>query len=73
MQAFARPAKLLTALTTKNTKFVWSDEPKAALEELKEKIITAPLLRYPADFSQPFIVATDASAFSGDAVLSRVF
>lgn len=69
---FARIAKPLTALTKKNTEFLWSDEAQAAFEELKETLVTAPLLRYP-DFSRPFIVATDASKFAAGAVLSQSF
>jgi len=45
-------------------------EQQSAFEVLKEKLMTAPVLRYP-DFTQEFIMTTDASAYAIGAVLSQ--
>ena len=51
--------------------FEWTNEHQKAFEELKEILSTEPLLIYP-DFSQPFIVACDASTKAVGAVLSQL-
>jgi hypothetical protein len=68
---FANLAKPLTSLTKKETPFVWTGEQQTAFEELKQILSTEPLLIYP-DFSQPFIVACDASTKAVGAVLSQI-
>jgi len=40
------------------------------IRNLKEKLITAPVLKYP-DFTEEFIMTTDASAFAIGAVLTQ--
>jgi hypothetical protein len=65
---FAGLAKLLTALTRKDVPFVWTSECQQAFDELKRILSAEPLLIYP-DFSQPFIVACDASTKAVGAVL----
>jgi len=67
---FSKIAKPLTKLTKKAEKFMWTTEQQNAFEELKEKLMTAPVLTYP-DFTQEFIVTTDASAYALGAVLSQ--
>jgi len=67
---FSKIAKPLTKLTKKTEKFMWTAEQQSAFEELKERLMTAPVLRYP-DFTQEFIVTTDASAYAIGAVLSQ--
>lgn len=67
---FSKLTKPLTSLLKKNAVFNWSSEQQTAFENLKEKLITAPLLQYP-DFSQPFVVTTDASNYAVGAVLSQ--
>ena len=71
VQNFAELAKPLTSLTRKEVPFVWTDEHQKAFEELKRQLSTEPLLIYP-DFSQPFIVACDASTKAVGAVLPQV-
>jgi hypothetical protein len=51
--------------------FIWTSEHQHAFESLKKSLSTEPLLIYP-DFSQPFIVACDASTKAIGAVLSQV-
>ena len=57
----------LTKLTKKNEQL--EDEQEKAFQELKDILSTEPLLIHP-DFSQPFIVACDASNTAIGAVLS---
>ncbi|PAA61768.1 hypothetical protein BOX15_Mlig029272g4 [Macrostomum lignano] len=66
---FSRIAAPLHAATQK-TGFTWTDECESAFTELKERICKAPVLRLP-DFSRPFILSCDASAFAVGAVLSQ--
>src|SRR5436190_11565782 len=51
-------------------KFEWTSEQQNAFDILKEKLTTAPVLKYP-DFTQEFIVTTDASDYAIGAVLSQ--
>ena len=67
---FAKIAKPLSDLTSKNSKFSWNSQHQLAFEELRDCLCTAPILKYP-DFSQPFVVTTDASGFALGAVLSQ--
>jgi len=67
---FSKIAKPLTKLTKKSEKFEWTAEQQNAFETLKKKLMTAPVLKYP-DFTEEFIVTTDASAFAIGAVLSQ--
>ena len=50
--------------------WVWKEEHKVAFDELKEALLSSPVLVYP-DFSKPFIVRTDASTFGLGAVLCQ--
>jgi hypothetical protein len=67
---FARLAKPLTTLTEKDVPFVWTQECQQAFDELKRILSTEPLLVYP-DFSEPFVVACDASTKATGAVLPQ--
>jgi hypothetical protein len=68
---FAEFAKPLTNLTKKGVPFVWTVEHQKTFEELKKVLSTEPLLIYP-DFSQPFIVACDASTKAVGTELSQL-
>jgi len=50
--------------------FEWTSKHQKSFEELKKILSTEPLLIYP-DFSQPFVVACDASTKATGAVLSQ--
>jgi transposase InsO family protein len=68
---FAELSKPLTNLTKKDVPFEWTKEHQQVFEELKRILSTEPLLIYP-DFSQPFIVACDASTKAVGAILSQL-
>jgi hypothetical protein len=50
----------LTALTRKNTTYEWSEECEASFQELKRRLISAPMLTLPME-SVGYVVYTDAS------------
>ncbi|XP_043285557.1 uncharacterized protein [Venturia canescens] len=67
---FAAIAKPLSDLTSKNVEFHWNSEHQLAFETLRDKLCSAPILQYP-NFSEPFIVTTDASNYAVGAILSQ--
>ena len=67
---FSKVAAPLHALTRKDVPYVWTPDCQHAFQQLKTLLTTAPLLRYP-DFSQPFILETDASGDGLGAVLAQ--
>ena len=71
IQHFSEIVKPLHHLTERNAKFLWTEECELAFQELKRRLITAPILSYP-DFSKEFVLDTDASNFALGAVLSQV-
>ena len=68
VQGYAALCKPLTALTCKDVPFVWSAECSSAFQQLKNALITAPVLVLP-DPSKPYEVVCDASGFGIGAVL----
>jgi hypothetical protein len=50
----------LTALTKKNVHYVWSDECEASFQELKRRLVMAPVLTLPSS-KEGFVVYSDAS------------
>ena len=48
VEGFSRIAAPLTQLTRKNVKFVWKEECEKSFQELKQRLITAPVLTIPS-------------------------
>lgn len=75
--AFSKVAAPLNALTrgtathSKTASIKWSPACQQAFEQLKETLLSAPILAY-ADFTQPFRLYTDASFEGLGAVLAQV-
>ena len=67
---FATIAQPLHRLTSKETDWSWKEAEQNSFELLQQKLMTAPVLRYP-DPSQTYIFNTDASGFGVGAVLSQ--
>jgi hypothetical protein len=68
--AYSKKVAPMTALTRKDTPFVWSPDCQKAFEELKEAFTSAPILRH-FDPDRPIVVETDASDFVSGGVLSQ--
>ena len=60
----------LNALTQKNLQWEWTSECQSAFEKLKNKFLTAPVLKM-ADPNSPFVIESDASMFATGAVLRQ--
>ncbi|KAL4022892.1 hypothetical protein IC575_016638 [Cucumis melo] len=60
VEDFSRIASPLTQLTKKGTPFVWSPACESSFQELKKKLVTAPILTVP-DGSGSFVIYSDAS------------
>ena len=57
---FTKIATPLTKLTRKGEKYVWTEEYTSAFEELKNKLISAPILKTPSG-ERGMIIYSDAS------------
>ena len=55
MAIISRP---LTALTRKDMEFVWTVKCEAAFKEIKQRLVSTPVLR-PLDLSQPYVHSVD--------------
>ncbi|KAA0064141.1 pol protein [Cucumis melo var. makuwa] len=60
VEDFSRIASPLTQLTKKGTPFVWSPACKSSFQELKQKLVSAPVLTVP-DGSGSFMIYSNAS------------
>lgn len=60
IEGFSSLSEPLTVLTNKNTPFVWSDKCEASFQELKRRLVTAPVLTLPME-SIGYVVYIDAS------------
>ena len=67
---FSTVANPLFVLTRKNVDFVWSPACEKAFQNLKERLIEAPVLAFPA-FDRGFLLDTDASGVGLGAVLAQ--
>ena len=72
IEGYSKLTRLLTDLTNKSEKFLWSDEYGRTFEELKQRFTSAPILRH-YDPELPCIIECDASDFAIGAVLSQEF
>ena len=68
---FAAIAGPLHALTRKDAVFHWSADCQAAFDRLKTQLMTSPITAFP-DFSQAFLLYTDASTAGLAAILAQV-
>ena len=60
IENFSKIAKPMIELLKKDTKFVWTDECEASFQELKKRLVTAPVLILP-NIRKDFQVYCDAS------------
>ena len=60
VEGFSKIAAPLTELTRKAQKFIWSDKCEDSFQELKRRIISAPVLSLPVEHEK-FVVYCDAS------------
>ncbi|KAL4377359.1 hypothetical protein GQ457_02G020790 [Hibiscus cannabinus] len=70
IQGFASLAAPLSDLLKKGEPFVWTAAAQSAMQELKDRLCSAPILRLP-DFTKEFVVETDASGVGIGAVLQQ--
>jgi hypothetical protein len=71
---FSKIAAPLTDLTkgvVKSKAITWNPESQKAFDTLKYALTHAPILAFP-NYSQPFILPTDASHFATGAILSQI-
>lgn len=70
VKGFAEIARPLHQLTEKGRRFKWTESCQVAFEQLKQSLMSAPVLAYP-DPSKTFVLDTDASDAGIGAVLSQ--
>lgn len=70
VKGFGVISKPLTYLLRKGVTFQWTEETNEAFNQLKQSLVSAPVLALP-DFSKQFVVETDASDTGIGAVLSQ--
>ena len=60
VEGFSKIATPMTKLLQKNVKFQWSDKCEECFQELKRKLISAPVLTLPVN-GKEFVVYSNAS------------
>ena len=70
VRGFAHIARPLTDLLKKDVPFNWGEEQEAAFLQLKQALISDPILR-PPDFSRPFMLFTDWAPNCIGAILAQ--
>jgi hypothetical protein len=70
IQGFSALAAPLSALTQKDTPFIWREETEAAFQALKKAFTTAPILHH-FDPEKAKIVETDASDYVSAGILTQ--
>src|ERR1700752_1423141 len=68
---FSKIAQLLNQLLCKDISYMWDKPQREAFEELKQRLVTAPILKYP-NFDKFFILATNASYHGFETTLSQL-
>ena len=68
---FSKIASPLFGLLAKDVEFRWTDDCQKALNELKDKLVSAPVLRGP-NWALPFHIHTDASNKALGAALGQI-
>jgi RNase H-like domain found in reverse transcriptase/Reverse transcriptase (RNA-dependent DNA polymerase) len=67
---YSKIARPLLQLTHLSTPWTWKEDEQKAFETLRKAMIDKPVLRQP-DFTKPFFLLTDASAYGVGAILSQ--
>ncbi|KAA0037396.1 DNA/RNA polymerases superfamily protein [Cucumis melo var. makuwa] len=70
IEDFSRLALPLTALTRKNAKFEWSDKCEQSFQELKKRLVTAPILALSVT-GKDYVIYCDASRLGLGCVLMQ--
>ncbi|KAA0041712.1 reverse transcriptase [Cucumis melo var. makuwa] len=70
IEDFSRLALPLTALTRKNVKFEWSDKCEQSFQELKKRLVIAPILALPVT-GKDYVIYCDASRLGLGCVLMQ--
>ena len=70
VEGFSKLAMPLTNLTRKQQKFLWTDKCEQSFQDLKERLITAPVLCVPKS-DEKFVVYCDASKMGLGCVLMQ--
>jgi hypothetical protein len=60
IEGFSKISKPMTDLLEKDKKFEWTSTCEASFQELKKRLMTAPILVMP-DMEKPFSICCDAS------------
>ena len=68
---YSEISRPLSQLSSAHTPFRWDAKCQTAFDDLKQRLMQAPVLAYP-DYALPFILDTDASQVGAGAVLSQV-
>ena len=71
VKGFSVLARPLYELTKANARFNWDEDCQCAWEDLRQRVITAPMLAHP-DFDEPFILQTDWQPTGIGAVLAQI-
>ncbi len=71
VQNFSHIAKPLYRMGEKSAKFVWTEEAQLAFDQLKQVLISVPILGFP-QVGNPFLLDTDCSNVAMGSVLSQV-
>lgn len=69
---FSDIARPMTALTKKDTEFIWSETCQKSFELLKQYLVEEPILKFP-DPELPYTLFTDASKYAYAAVLAQAY